>query len=313
MGLTSFVRDLPEQGVRASAYRAHEWLLRQLPVGEFGPSIYDYEWDVLVVLDACRTDVLREVAPDVAWLPSADEIGGVPSVACSSKQWMEQNFGPENAHEAAETAYVTGNPFSERVFGSTDPFACLDEVWQYGWDDEYGTVLPETITDRAIQVGRETGTPMIVHYMQPHLPFVSDMDLHPGYDRDHWGAEESVQRDGGGADLVWNQLRSGKLRREEVWAAYRRNLLAALPEVDRLRRNVDADEFVISADHGNAFGEWGVYGHPPDVPIPPVVDVPFVSVDATDEGSSRPSMERPRTETPDGDVSDRLSSLGYTE
>ena len=79
-----------------------------------------------------------------------------------------------------------------------------------------------------------------------------------------------------------------------------------------LVRNLDAEQVVISADHGNAFGELSVYGHPPSVHIPALRRVPWVEVDAEDEETiegdrqAKPSMAQVS-------AADRLRDLGYLE
>jgi hypothetical protein len=44
---------------------------------------------------------------------------------------------------------------------------------------------------------------------------------------------------------------------EEIWESYIENLRYVLDHVEVLLENVDAEEVAISADHGNAKGEWG--------------------------------------------------------
>lgn len=46
-------------------------------------------------------------------------------------------------------------------------------------------------------------------------------------------------------------------------------MLSGVPrdEVDVLRENLDAEQLVITSEHGQAFGERKVYGHPCRVPI----------------------------------------------
>jgi len=56
--------------------------------------------------------------------------------------------------------------------------AVLDEVWTYAWDNELNTIPARPITDRAISTWRqEDVNKMIVHYMQPHVPFIDRPDL----------------------------------------------------------------------------------------------------------------------------------------
>lgn len=49
----------------------------------YGKNVYDREWDMLVVLDACRADLLRAVVSDVEFL---DRVETMRSVGSSSSE-----------------------------------------------------------------------------------------------------------------------------------------------------------------------------------------------------------------------------------
>ncbi len=315
MGVGRFVRKLPDRGVRRSLEVVAEWVGRRLWMGDFSDeTVLEREWDVLVLLDACRVDLLAEVAPEYDWLPSPAEIeaGSIDSVAGSSKEWMRRTFTRAHAATLEETAYVTGNPFSAEMLGDEHPLGLLDEVWRYAWDDDLGSIRPEPITDRAIAVGRSGEYDrVIVHYMQPHVPFLEHPDLHAGYRPENWGSPDSVvDPDEAGLD-VWGRIRRGELDEDEVWAAYADNLRIGLESVATLRRNVDG-RLVVSADHGNATGELGIWGHP-DRPVSSIRRVPWVELEARDEATRRPTLERESRRAVDPDVQERLRSLGYTD
>jgi len=70
---------------------------------DYGTNAFDREWDVLVVLDACRADLLRSVAPDFEFF---GEIETVRSVGSSSSEWLENTF--VDRPETARTVMVTG-------------------------------------------------------------------------------------------------------------------------------------------------------------------------------------------------------------
>jgi len=214
-----------------------------------------------------------------------------------SKEWMAKTFTDEHANEVAETAYVTSNVFSERMLDA-DRFETLEEVWRDGWDGTADTVLPRTMTDRAIRIARENDPDrLIVHYVQPHHPFV---DLDAGFDADPFGPALS--------DTVVDALRKGKIDRERFWRAYQDNLRLALDDVELLLSNVDAERVAITADHGDALGEWGIYDHPVGCLHPAVRTVPWATTTATDRDTHDPEIDR---EVDDSDVEDRLQALGY--
>lgn len=79
-------------------------------------------------------------------------------------------------------------------------------------------------------------------------------------------------------------------------------------------RNLDADQVAISADHGNEVGKFGVYGHPYDLLLPSIRRVPWIITHGEDTGEY--VVEADRIESAnmtDGEVQERLRSLGYTE
>lgn len=269
-----------------------------------GESVWERDWDVLVILDACRPDALEAVAAEYDFLPAT--VPTMPSRASWSRAWLYETFAPAHRAEVAETAYITGNVFS-REFGSEgiaapDWFTELAEVWQTGWDGDRGTVPPRAITDRGIETWRtraETGTEqMILHYMQPHAPYRSlDIDGHE-------------QPDAAGQDhrrTVWDDLQAGVLDRETAIDAYRDNLRWALDDIELLLSNINAETVAISADHGEVFGELGLYSHP-DVPLPSLRRVPWVETTATDEGTHSPVEW---SDEADASVENRLAALGY--
>jgi hypothetical protein len=268
----------------------------------YGTNVYEREWDVLVVLDACRADLLRSVASDGELF---DAVETVRSVGSSSSEWLENTFlgHPETAH----TVMVTGNTWTDRYLDA-DTFAALDEVWKYAWDDDLNTVPPEAVTERAVASARRRSPErLVVHYMQPHHPFVPDP-------LDGDGGLARTGRHSNPAN-PWVSLRRGERSPDRVWAAYEANLRYVLREVESLTANVDG-RVAVTADHGNLFGEWGLYGHPMHTPVPALLAVPWAETAGVDSGRLEPELTPPerlpvsRVYGAEGD-SDRLDALGY--
>ena len=290
----------PGMGRLGTAYlRCIQAIGRQVP---YGTNAFDREWDVLVVLDACRADALREVTPDVGFLT---DVGTVRSVGSSSSEWLENTF---NGREAtARTAMVTGNTWTDRYLDA-DSFDVLDEVWKYAWDDDLGTVPASPITDRAIATARERDPDrLVVHYMQPHHPFVPD----PLAGDDGMARTSSHSSDAN----PWVSLRRGEMSPDRVRGAYRANLRYVLEEVGTLVENIDG-RIAVTADHGNLFGEWGLYGHPMHTPVPALLAVPWAETTGKDRGTHTPTLDPPEP-LPVGRVygaetdEERLAALGY--
>jgi hypothetical protein len=265
------------------------------PTGTF---IYDLPWDVLVVVDACRADLFEDVAPEYDF---AEESSRVRSVASVTRRWMELNFSSAYRDEMAETVYVCGNPHSDTVLDESH-FDELVEVWRDAWTRP-GTVPPDAVTNEAIRIGRErTPGRMIVHYMQPHCPFITRPELSKGKDLERFGNQSWPD--------VWQRLERGEVTKANVWDGYRDNLRLGMHEVGVLRRNLDADHFVVTSDHGNALGEWGVYGHPQRMSFDCLRSVPYLETSARDE-RTRTDLEFESDPTDELSVNDRLKHLGY--
>lgn len=296
------VRNIRSDGVvglRRSADDLKHGVARRIDPYISGTQIFAREWDILIVLDACRPDVLAEVAEEYDFLPS--EVETVWSTSSNSWLWMERNFTSEWSMEMAETTHITGNPYSNNHLDSAN-FESLDEVWRYAWDETRGTIPPRPITDRAITTAREAGPRrLLIHYMQPHFPSIPDPI----------GSSIDLDTFGDNWDSVWEDLESGRISADEVWQSYRANLKHVLDDVDLLLRNVDAEQVVITADHGNAFGELGFYGHPPFNPTPSLRRVPWIEATATDYGEYEPTQEYDSADIEKRDVEARLKDLGY--
>jgi hypothetical protein len=235
---------------------------------------------------------MTEAAPKYEYLSTPDKFR---SIAGGSLSWMRRTFHDDR--DVSNVAYITSNPFSSRVLRRED-LAVLDEVWRYSWDEEIGTVRAEAVTEAAVDTLRDSDADRaIIHYMQPHHPFVPQ-PLAAGINR-----ENPTEHD----TTVWEKLRDGVLNRNTVWEAYRSNLEYVLDSVNDLRKNVEGPRMAVTADHGNALGELGIYGHG-DYPLRALRRVPWCTTTASDERTLDPVVNR---HSSDIDVEEQLENLGY--
>ena len=257
-----------------------------------GTNVFEKEWDLLVILDTCRVDVMREVSDDYEFVRN---VSSVRFVGSSSPEWLSNTFVQEHAKTISQTAYVSGNVHTERLIDESELYA-LDEVWRDAWDDELRTVDADTVTDHTISMGRNTrSTQMIVHYMQLYFSYIRYPELNRRSD-------DQTRPD------MWEDLRRGNLSRDEVWEAYIDNLRHVLDEVAVLLENVTAEKVVLTADHGEAFGERGVHEHPDGMPLSVLREVPWCVTEARDKRTRIPENS-PRTNTPS--TEEKLCALGY--
>jgi len=285
---------------------------------DFGINVFDREWDVLVVLDTCRVDSMRRVAPAFEFV---DDVGSIWSLGSTSSEWIAKTFTTDHIDTIHDTALVSANPhvqhtLYDRQFPEHDkgaPFALTDwdtvdpadflyveQPWTYATDERYSHVMPSVMTERAVDVYR-THRPdrLVVHYMPPHRPHVSaavreDRDL------------TDVERDPFGA------LRTGETTAEAVRENHVADLRFVLEEgVEPLLENIDADTVAITADHGDGFGDWGCFAHVAGDPRPPVRKVPWVTTSAEDIGNIEPETVPPEEQTDGVETQSQLEALGY--
>lgn len=227
---------------------------------ENGSFIMDEDWDNLIILDACRFDTFKEV--------TGHNVDHRISLGSNTGTFLKENF--EN-RTFKNTIYITTNPYVNRICRKS--FYKVISLWKNEWNEEIGTVLPETVVNYAVKIEKKyPDKRLIIHFLQPHSPYLKDLELI------QYG---TIRLDEG--IKVSNPIlavEEGVLSLDRVYRAYRRNLEAVMPHANYLVKNLTGKS-VITADHGEGFGEWAfpfpvrIFGHPPHVHIPALVKVPW--------------------------------------
>lgn len=194
-----------------------------------------------------------------------------------------------------------------------DRFFTVDHVWKDEWSENQRTVLPKSVTERALAAHKEfQNKRLVVHYMQPHYPFIgptgSQLDTHATFTG---GLRERRHLS------IWELLSSGKVSVEEVRTAYEENLELVIEEVNRLVKRLDG-KTVVTSDHGNLFGERvsplpiNIYGHPSNIPAKNLIEVPLVELPY--ESRRKVTTEVPSESTSETEeIESRLEDLGYLQ
>ena len=300
-------------------------------VTSIGENVYSREWDVLILLDTCRVDALKEVSDEYKFI---ENVESMRSIGGRSPEWIAKTFSETYRSEIKNTAYLSANVFSKQILEDrhhesvsiTDlnlAYNLLGRIptvdvstlgrFEYLYDfepvgergplgHEEGGTPPRYVTDRAIAVNREHDFDrMILHYLQPHPPYFAnalaeDRELKE-HESDWWGyLGETGDYD-------------------SIWETYLDELRYVLDDVEVLLENIEAETVAISADHGEAFGEYWEFGHHTGSINPYVRNVPWIETTATDEETHKPTTDPPDSEPQDGaddeDTEDRLEALGY--
>lgn len=263
--------------------------------------VMEEDWDILIVLDRCRYDLFEE----------ANTIGGslssVISPASCTRLWLIENF-PDTF---PETVLVSANPQTQ-MHGVEGKFHHCERLYRSCWDDNLRSVSPAPAIDRAIEVSEEyPHKRLLIHLVQPHFPFIGKIGRQITQRGFTDAGRQGEKNDGSEAPHVWERLKRGEVDEETVWNAYRENFQLALSEVSRLLTEVDGKS-ILTSDHGNAVGEWGVYGHPCGRYHPSIVRVPwFEPYYETRRDIIAGKLEEDRAAFPD--VTERLEDLGYVQ
>lgn len=234
--------------------------------------VMEEDWDTLIVLDACRADYFEKVAD----LDRFDQYDNRISLGSHSSEWTRRNFEGE---QFGDTVYVSANPHTSLVAGGS--FHYIYELWETDVDEEYGVVRPEAVRDTAIEARqRFHNKRLIVHFMQPHGPYL-------GSDIGNWNTDS------------------------KYWQAYEDNLEYVLTFVEELIAE-NQEKTIITADHGQTNFDGlkdrlGLSGHPPRTRFRELVEVPWAVVD----GDRREIQSDDISEVQGEQVEDRLKDLGY--
>ena len=239
--------------------------------------IWEGDWDLLIILDCCRSNWMEAVASDFDWIDTIDE---AYSIASHSREWMNKTFDNKHKKEMAKTIYITGNHYAENCLNPND-FELLENVNSYKDVLENSPVPPaHVVTDRAISLGRKYDTDrFIVHYMQPHKPFIKRHGTRYNVSiESEWSLDEELYRN----------YFAGGISKSELEMKFIQNLDYVLLEVEHLLNNFDAKNVVITSDHGQALGERFLWDHSPSVHHQSMRSVPWVQTTAVDRKTIEP-------------------------
>ena len=284
-----------------------------------GTNVFDCDWDLLVILDTCRVDALQAIAEEYEFL-SNNTIHSMTSVGGSTLEWTANTFTDPFRREISNTALISANGWPKKIlhdgYRPDDrlPFSLIPKQWNTIHESDLGKHIPawkrgpgrgaesdqpqagaSTVVDIAIRLGREGNFDRIItHLIEPHYPYVGAIEQDDNTKLSEFGA------------YPWKYINSNE-DLDRLWDLYLDELRLGLDAVELLLNNFSADRVLITSDHGEAFGEFNIFGHDSGSLHPKVRRVPVVWTAATDGNSYEPR----RFEKQEVNVKENLRSLGY--
>ncbi len=277
--------------------KVYDRIKRELPKQE--RLIWESDFDVLIILDACRYDIFAQIYAKYL-------INGylVPtwSPASVTLDWLRKVWGIKYWDDII---YVTASPLINKLgmlpqFDARKHFREIIEVWDIGWYPELITVPPQNVNLmvkslliryylRGLRLGKDYR--LVIHYVQPHAPYLGLSKLTRAIINSEIAtsitdvAVRKLRRFHGdySIDYLLLHILSSNLSshrvRQLIRREYTRNLIWVLKHVAKLIRNLIkyGVKIVITSDHGELLGEYGLYYHL-NLELPQLRVVPFLYI-----------------------------------
>lgn len=228
-------------------------------ISEEPKTVFSYEWDNLIIIDACRHDIYEELNGDTDYRFSVGSCTG---------DYVEKTF---SEGDFSEVVYVSANGFLSdskmaSLTGNPNPFHTKYDLFRDEWDEDAGAVLPGPVVDAARSAEKLFPEKQkIIHFLQPHTPFLN-------YDI---GEKKSIANpdDSSQPETAWDLANRGA-DPDVVRQAYRENLELVMEHVEELVDDLEG-KTVVTSDHGNLVGENSFFGHPCGKSLKPLRKVPW--------------------------------------
>jgi hypothetical protein len=291
---------------------------------EYMSDIMAEDWDNLIILDACRYDIINDTIGD-------HDVDYKNLDSSTSSEFIDKYF---KGNEYRDTIYVTSNPYGARV---NDVF--YKKITPY--DGEYDIIedthgeswKPDIVFDTALGVIKENpNKKMIVHFMQPHAPYFGEAadQLREkirtrGYE--FWAWDDGIEREemDNNQYILSNLLdaaKKGVITADELIEVYIENLEIVLEYAYRLSDKMEG-KTVLTADHGEMLGEnkhllvsdmRGLeqnFGHGRNIYTEELRQVPWIVLDSDIRKEVTKADKIENSEEIDSNIEDQLRALGY--
>jgi hypothetical protein len=280
-------------------YRAKKWAIQQITKYTKRPNqhqrLSETDFDALVILDACRWDVLDDVTE---W-----PFDKARSPASQTAQWLRI---AEETGIFTDAYIVSGQgQYEGRSLGE----ASLDKIWEDEYDQRLQTVLPTPVLEHAEERLYNGDTPTAIHLVPPHAPYIAKVGeewhlTEPSVNI--WKRPSEGNEDG---EFLSPQvaMARGHVDIPRARNGYKASVRSVWEVVEEYVGQwvSDGHTVVVTADHGEALGrlrELGLYAHPSKCHIRPLTQVPFEVFAPGENPHSTPET-----------TEEKLAALGYVD
>lgn len=282
-------------------------------------NVMNENWDNLIVLDACRYDYFEKVYDEYleGELEKRDSQSGA-TPEWLSKTFTD--FYPDIAYHSANPYVNSKGVGLKELTGkvqwnATDHFGVISDLWIDAWDENKDTATPDRVVDRYLNKPRLSRN--IIHFIQPHLPYIHpdyDVDYEWHSKKEIEIGNDERKNDESDNHTLYFRIKTyifydclRKIIKDKVlkWKI-RKNFVPPISTFENIYQNghIDRlDEFyeyslrkvlesiseliefldgktIITADHGECFGEYNTWGHHNYNHNPILTTVPFLEVEA---------------------------------
>lgn len=237
-------------------------------------------WDVVCIFDACRWDAFTALCDEVC--------EPVSTPAAHTWEWVDTVW-TDGSYDWSDVTYISGNPVTSTIEHSDTFTGDLNaHVGEYieAFKDA-GGAIPITSPKPVLDAAERADPPMVLHFLQPHNPFVGDLSLgvSKSFDTmptDLVGGEKEIteiEKHSREVQLV----KQGHISVELYRLAYLENLKKIWNDTDDVRQRYE--KVITTADHGEAlgpdeFGHGGNTNHGHTVPFHTTWDVDLPAPDS---------------------------------
>ena len=217
----------------------------------------DKEWDYAIVLDSCRYDIFKQ------YNDINGKLSKIISPGSHTIDWIKKCMIKPYQNTILLSSSPHFSPQKLKQYKVDKCFYKIQPLWDYRYDDELETIPPNNFKE-PFYVTKQLNPDkrIILWLMQPHRPFINGDTSWSDYHR---------LKDEKGQDATQKTI-------DKSIHGYINNLNIALLTIKSLLPKMKG-KVIITADHGNLFGEYGIFLHPRMIYVPELVEVPYLEIE----------------------------------